>query len=75
MWIHSIQLFPEASGLDGARKSVDGEPPRRGDELGARWAREEQTAYFASPSPDFGELSRVADLRRLWTLILKIQFL
>jgi len=30
--------------LDGARKRVDGEPPRRGDEPGALWAGEEQTA-------------------------------
>ena len=31
--------------LDEARQSVDGAPPRRGDELGAHWASEEQTAY------------------------------
>lgn len=40
--------------LDGARKRVDGEPPRRCDEPGAHWAGEEQTAYFAT-----------ADLHRL----------
>ena len=34
-----------SSELDGARTRVDGEPPRRGDEPGALWVGEEQTAY------------------------------
>ncbi|CAA6677753.1 Unannotated [Lentimonas sp. CC4] len=34
-----------SSELDGALTRVDGEPPRRGDEPGALWAGEEQTAY------------------------------
>ena len=45
-WIPST-LFPlSPAELDGARKRVDGEPPRRGDEPGAHWAGEEQTAYL-----------------------------
>ena len=39
----SCSAFPAQ--LDGARKRVDGEPTRRGDEPGALWAGEEQTAY------------------------------
>ena len=47
IWIPSTTLFPlSPAELDGARKRVDGEPPRRGDEPGALWAGEEQTAYF-----------------------------